>query len=103
MISSTSFVTARPEELSTTAAILDGIGSAVSSHNASAATPTTAIAPAAAEHVSALVAAQFSMHAQLYQTVSARAAAIHEMFVNMLRTSAGSYEATEAANVGACG
>ncbi|HEX4392532.1 MAG TPA: PE domain-containing protein, partial [Mycobacterium sp.] len=35
--------------------------------------------------------------------VSAQAAAIHEMFVNTLGTSAGSYAATEAANAAAAG
>jgi hypothetical protein len=35
----------------------------------------------------------------MYQAVSAQAAAIHEMFVHTLSISAGSYAATEAANV----
>ncbi|WP_373196926.1 PE domain-containing protein, partial [Mycobacterium marinum] len=38
-----------------------------------------------------------------YQAVSAQAAAIHEMFVNTLATSSGSYAATEAANAAAAG
>ena len=50
-----------------------------------------------------LTAAQFVAHAQMYQAVSAQAAAIHEMFVNTLATSAGSYAATEAANAAAAG
>jgi hypothetical protein len=37
----------------------------------------------------------------MYQAVSAQAAAIHEMFVNTLGVSAGSYAATEAANAAA--
>ena len=44
---------------------------------------------------------KFVAHAQLYQAVSAQAAAIHESFVNTLGTSAGSYAATEAANAAA--
>jgi hypothetical protein len=48
--------------------------------------------------VSALTAAQFAAHAEMYQAISAQAAAIHEMFVNTLATSAGSYAATEVAN-----
>ena len=56
-----------------------------------------------ADEVSALTAAQFVAHAQLYQAVSAQAAAIHEMFVNTLGTSTGSYAATEAANAAAAG
>lgn len=92
------FVTAQPEMLSAAAGDLTGIGSAMSAHNAAAAGPTTAVLPAAADEISALTATQFAAHASLYQAVSARAAAIHEMFVATLRSSAGSYAATEAAN-----
>lgn len=63
----------------------------------------TGVVPAAADEVSALTAAQFAAHAQMYQTVSAQAAAIHEMFVNTLVASSGSYAATEAANAAAAG
>jgi len=97
------FVTTQPEALSTVAGNLSAVGSAVSSQNAAAAAPTTGILPAAADEVSALVAAQFIAHAQMYQTLSAQAASIHEMFVNTLGTSAGSYAATEAANAVATG
>jgi hypothetical protein len=41
---------------------------------------------------------QFAAHARMYQAVSAQAAAIHQMFVTALATSANSYTATEAAN-----
>ena len=98
-----SFVTTQPEALSAAATSLQGIGSGLSAQNASAAAPTTGVVPAAADEVSALTAAQFVAHAQLYQAVSAQAAAIHEMFVNTLGTSAGSYAATEAANAAAAG
>jgi PE family len=50
-----------------------------------------------------LTAAQFAAHAQMYQDFSAQAAAIHEQFVATLATSAGSYQATEAANAAAAG
>jgi hypothetical protein len=96
-----SFVTTRPEALSAAAANLAGIGSALNAQNSAAAAPTTGVVPAAADEVSALTAAQFAAHAQMYQTVSAQAAAIHEMFVNTLGVSAGSYAATEAANAAA--
>ena len=98
-----SFVTTQPEALSAAAGSLQGIGSGVSAQNAAAAAPTTGVVPAAADEVSALTAAQFVAHAQLYQAVSAQAAAIHEMFVNTLSTSARSYAATEAANAVAAG
>jgi len=93
-----SFVTTHPEALSAAAGSLQGIGSGVNAKNAAAAGPTTGVVPVAADEVSALTAAQFVAHAQLYQAVSAQAAAIHDMFVNTLGTSAGSYAATEAAN-----
>jgi hypothetical protein len=93
-----SFVTTQPEALTAAAANLQGIGSAMAAQNAAAAAPTTGVVPAAADEVSALTATQFAAHAALYQSVSAQADAIHEMFVNALGTSAGSYAATEAAN-----
>ncbi len=98
-----SFVTTQPEALSAAATNLSGIGSALAAQNAAAAAPTTGVVPAAADEVSALTAAQFAAHAQMYQAVSAQAAAIHEMFVNTLGTSAVSYTATEAANALAAG
>ena len=96
-----SYVTTQPEALSSAAASLQGIGSSVNAQNAAAAAATTGGVPAAADEGSALTAAQFAAHAQMYQAVSAQAAAIHEMFVNTLGTSAGSYAATEAANAAA--
>jgi hypothetical protein len=92
------FVTTQPEALAAAAGNLQGIGSAMTTASAAAAAPTTGVVPAAADEVSALTAAQFAVHAQMYQAVSAQAASIHEMFVNTLATSAGSYAATEAAN-----
>ena len=52
----------------------------------------------AADEVSALQAAQFAAYGTWYQQVSAQATAIHQMLVNVLGTSAGSYGQTEAAN-----
>ncbi|AYE97507.1 PE family protein [Mycobacterium paragordonae] len=98
-----SFVTTQPEALAASASTLQGVGCAVDSVSAAAAGPTTAIVPAAADEVSALTAVQFAAHGQLYQAVSAQAAAIHEMFVEVMKVSAGSYAATEAANAAAAG
>jgi len=96
-----SFVTTQPEALTAAAGTLQGLGSGMAAGNAAAAAPTTGVVPAAADEVSALTAAQFATHGQLYQTISAQAAAIHEMFVNTLGVSAASYAATEAANAAA--
>lgn len=98
-----SFVTAQPEALAAAASALRAIGSALAAQNAAAAAPTTGVIPAAADQVSILTAAQFAAHAQQYQQVSAQAMAIHEMFVNALQLSSGSYAATEAANAIAAG
>jgi len=96
-----SFVTTQPELLGEAAVNLQGIGSAMTAGNAAAAVPTTGVIPAAADEVSALTAAQFAAHAEMYQAISAQAAAIHEMFVSTLGISAGSYAATEVANAAA--
>lgn len=96
-----SFVATQPEVLSAVAGNLQAIGAAMAAQNVAAAVPTMGVIPAAADEVSALTAAQFASHAQVYQVVSAQAAAIHEMFVNTLATSAGSYAETEAANAAA--
>jgi hypothetical protein len=98
-----SFVTTQPEALSSAATALGGILRAERRANAAAAAPTTGVVPAAADEVSALTAAQFAAHAQLYQAVATQAQAIHEQFVNTLGTSAGSYAATEAANAASAG
>jgi hypothetical protein len=96
-----SFVCTQPTELTAAAENLQGIGSSLTAQNSAVAAPITGVLPAAADEVSALTAAQFATHGQMYQAVSAQAAAIHEMFVNTLGASAGSYAATEAANAAA--
>jgi PE family/PPE-SVP subfamily C-terminal region len=93
-----SFVTTDPEALVYAAGKLQILGSALAAESAAAAAPTTGLAPAAADEVSALQAAIFSAYGSLYQSVSAQATANHELFVHTLRTSARSYTATESAN-----
>jgi hypothetical protein len=93
-----SFVSTQPEVIAAASNALQGIGSAMVTQNAVAAPSTTDVTPAAADDVSTLTATHFAAHAQLYQVVSAQAAAMHELFVNTLGASAQSYAATEAAN-----
>lgn len=95
------FVTAQPEALAAAAGRLQEIGSTLAAQNAATAAPMTGVVPAAADEVSLLAAARFAWHGQMFQTVSAQAAAMHEEFVATLHASAGSYAATEAANVAA--
>lgn len=98
-----SFVSTQPEALAAAAGALQSIGSSMSAQNAAAAGPTAGVIPAAGDAVSALTAAQFATHAQIYQAVSAQATAIYEMFLNTLAISGWSYGATEAANAIAAG
>jgi hypothetical protein len=98
-----SFVSAQPAELNSAAENLQIIGSSLAAQNVAAAAPTTGVLPAAADEVSALTAVQFATHAEMYQAISAQAAAIHDMFVSTLGASASSYAATEAANAVAAG
>jgi PE family len=98
-----SFVSTQPAELSAAAENLQGIASAMTAQNAAVAAPSTGVLPAAADEVSALTAAQFATHAEMYQAIGVQAAAIQDMFVNTLGANAGSYAATEAANAAAAG
>lgn len=93
-----SFLKTVPEELTAAAAQLGTIGSSMSAQNAAATAPTTVIAPAALDEVSALQAALFTAYGTYYQRVSADAQAMHDMFVNTLGASAGTYGATENLN-----
>jgi PE family len=93
-----SFVSIVPELLSTAAVNLQSVGVRLQAQNTAAAMPTTGLIPAASDEVSALTAMQFAAHAYAYQTVSAQASAIHQMFVTMLAAGADSYATTEAAN-----
>src|SRR6202012_857522 len=93
-----SFVTTAPAAISAAATQLEGVGNSFATESAGAAGSTTAISPAAADEVSILQSGVFSTYAQLYQTVSAQAQAIHQQFVNTLQQSSGSYQETEGAN-----
>lgn len=90
-----SFLHAAPEALKAAASNIAGIGSEISSANAAAALPTTGVVAAAADQVSAQVAALFSSHAQGYQQLSTQISAFHEKFVQALGASATSYATAE--------
>ncbi len=96
-----SYVTTQPAVLTAAAGALQTLGSAMEAGNSAAAGPTTGVVPAAADEVSALTAAQFDAQGALYQTLSAQATAINQMFVNALQTSAESYAVTETVNAAA--
>ena len=96
-----SFVTAQPEDLSGAAGNLAGLGDAMAAQNAATATPTTGLAPAASDIVSAMTAAQFGKQGAAYQQIAAQAAVVHDQVVAALRSGAGAYALTEAANTAA--
>ncbi len=77
---------------------LAGLGSALRSATAAAANQTTSIAAPAADEVSAAITALFGTHAQGFQAASAKAAAFHDDFVNLLKGGAAQYVGTEAAS-----
>ncbi len=87
-----------PEELIAAATQLEGIGTSLTAQNAAAAAPTTSIAPAASDQVSAIQAAVFAGYGTLYQQIAAEAQAIQQQFTSTLGLSSGTYSATEAAN-----
>jgi hypothetical protein len=92
------YVNTNSAAIAAAASQLEGIGNSFAAESSAAAAPTTALAPAASDEVSALQAGVFSTYGQLYQSVSAQAQAIHQQFVNLLQSSSGSYQETEAAN-----
>jgi len=93
-----SILTTIPEELLAAAAQLEGVGNSLTAQNAGAAAPTTTIAPAASDQVSALQAALFSSYGTLYQQIAAEAQAMQQQFLQTLGISSGTYAATEASN-----
>ena len=101
--------TRQPETLAA-AARLAGLAPALTAKNIAAAVPTAGMVPAAADDVSAIMAAQFAIQAQLYQIVSAQmcqalsaqaAAAIQELFASTSTVSGDSDAATEGADAAA--
>ncbi|MDT5206719.1 MAG: hypothetical protein QOD34_3355 [Mycobacterium sp.] len=95
------FVTTDPNALQGAAGTLSGIGDAMVARNSAAAAPTTGLAPAASDLVSAMTAAQFGTHGATYQQIAAQAAEVHEQLVAALRSGGGAYALTEAANAAA--
>ena len=90
-----SFLIATPEMVSTAATDLAGIASNLGAANRAAAASTTGVLPAALDEVSAEIAALFGAHGEAFQAASARAAAFHEQFVQLLGAGATAYANTE--------
>jgi PE family len=88
-----------PDIVSAASENLQNVGSELRRAGAAAASQTTAVAAPAADEVSAAITSLFGAHAQEFQSASARAAAFHDEFVNLLTGGAAQYVGTEAANV----
>jgi PE family len=105
-----SFAARQPEALAAAIARLASLAPALTAKNIAAAAPTAGMAPAAADDVSAIMAAQFAIQAQIYQAVSAQmcqalsaqaAAAIEELFVSTSTDSGHSDAAAEGTDAAA--
>ena len=92
-----SLLSIAPEIVSSASENLAGLGSALRSATATAATQTTSIAAPAADEISAAITELFGTHAQGFQAASAKAAAFHDDFVNLLKGGTAQYAGTEAA------
>ncbi len=93
-----SFVQTSPEFVAAAAADLARIGSTISSANVAALGPTSGVLAPGADEVSASVAALFDAHSQVYQALSAQAAAFHSQFVQLMNGGAAQYAFAEASN-----
>ncbi|WP_082658617.1 PE family protein, partial [Mycobacterium gordonae] len=94
-----SYVIAAPQFMAAAAADLATIGSALEMADRLAASPILAIAPAAADEVSAGIAQLFSEHAHDYRALATRAAAVHEQFLSTLTAGANAYATAESFSV----
>jgi hypothetical protein len=86
-----SFVITVPELMQGAAREMAGIGSSVADATASASGPTSGIAAAAQDEVSAAIAALFGTFGRQFQAVSAQAHAFNTQFAHSLSASAAAY------------
>ncbi len=90
-----------PQLVETAAANVAEIRSAIGAAKAAAAGPTTGLAAAAHDEVSAATAKLFGAYAREYQSVLTQAGAFHEEFAAALASAGNAYAAAEAANASA--
>jgi hypothetical protein len=93
-----SFVVAMPDLIQGTAQDLAGIQASLGEAAVAVAAPTTGVLPAAADEVSAVIAAMFGDFGREFQRVSAWALAFHANFVDLMNAGAGAYLSSEIAN-----
>jgi hypothetical protein len=76
---------------------LESIDSALNAAHHAAAVPTTGLAAAAGDEVSAAISALFAGYGKEFQALTAHARAFHQQFVQALSSGSRAYLATEAA------
>jgi len=89
-----------PELIATAAADAAGINLSLKAANLAALAPTSRLAAAAGDEVSAAISLLFSGFAREYQSLGAQVAALQDQFAQALRAAGGAYAVAEAANVG---
>ncbi|MDT5258670.1 MAG: hypothetical protein QOD10_3750 [Mycobacterium sp.] len=87
-----------PETLASTAADVEGIGSAITMAGSNASGPTTGLLAAAEDEVSAAVANLFGVYGKEYQAALSKAATFHNQFAQALAAAGSAYAEAEAAN-----
>ena len=95
-----SLVFVTPELVTSAAADLQSVGSALTEAHVAAAAPTTGLVAAGADEVSSAVTSLFSDFGKEFQALSAQAGLFHQEFVQVLHLGAGSYAGAEAAAAG---
>ncbi|WP_205875324.1 PE domain-containing protein [Mycobacterium camsae] len=93
------YVLAAPELLASAATDLAVVGAALKSTNVAVALPTMQLPAAAADEVSAAIAAVWGEYGQAYQAISAQAGTYHRRLMQALNSAAGAYATAEAGNI----
>ncbi len=88
-------LTTQPEFMSAVATGIDEIGSSISSANAAAVVPTSALLAPAADQVSSAITRLFNSHGQQYQMIAAQAAEFHGAFAQSVAAAGAAYSAAE--------
>jgi PE-PPE domain/PE family len=93
-----SYLVTAPDILTSSAADVGNIGSAITAASADAAGPTTGLLAAAQDEVSTAIAKLFGMYGQEYQAMVAQAATFHAQFTQALTSASSAYAQAEAGN-----
>ncbi|WP_156687608.1 PE family protein [Mycobacterium sp. Marseille-P9652] len=91
-----SYLVSAPDILTSAAADVEHIGSAITTAGANAAAPTTGLLAAAQDEVSTAIARLFAGYGQEYQALVSQAALFHSQFTQALNAAGGAYAQAEA-------